>query len=156
MRRPFRAKGEGVAVALSQEEIELLGALPRILDSVGEVDDDPASDRLAPRAHQDDHTEAEYRQMVTEDMERGRTADREAFVATLRQGEMLDWEQAEAWLRVLGESRLVLAARVGISLDGWLPEDFPQRGEAFLVQYLGWLQESLVEALTPTLPPAAN
>jgi hypothetical protein len=84
------------------------------------------------------------------EMEQSRAADRSAFGITAEQasgGVTLSTPEAEAWLRVLGEARLVLAARAGIASDGWedeLPEADPSIA---LLHYLGWVQQSLAEVL---------
>jgi len=88
-------------------------------------------------------------------MAQSRAADRSAFALTVEQssrGVILSAGEAEAWMRVLAEARLVLASRLGIIEDGWeddLPEDDPP---VALLHYLGWLQQSLTETLEDYLP----
>ena len=151
MRQPFSYVDDGVLVGLSPDEVELLRALPRILDSVGDDQDDRASLRLNPAVHDDPVAAADYREIVEADLERERTVDRAAFTATLGHDQKLSFEDAEVWIRVIAEARIVLAARVGIEQDGWTHEDFPGDHDAVLVQYLAWLQDGLVASLTPTL-----
>ena len=151
MRQPFTYVDDGVLVGLAPEEVELLSALPRILESVGEVEGDPAAERLNPNVHEDPVAEAGFREIVQSDLDRERIVDRAAFVGSLREQQKLSFDDAGIWLRVIAEARLVLAARVGIDQDGWTHEDFPDDHDALFVQYLAWVQESLVEALTSTL-----
>ena len=151
MRQPFVHVDDGVLVGLAPEEVELLSALPRILESVGAEEGDPAAERLDPAVHEDAEAAADYRAIVGADMNRERIVDRAAFISTLRESEKLSFDDAEIWLRVIAEARLVIAARIGIQLDGWNHEDFEESHDALFVQYLGWVQESLVDALTPNL-----
>ncbi len=65
---------------------------------------------------------------------------------------VLDEEEAQAWLTVVGEARLVLAARLGIEEDGWEELLPPERPEVGALHFLGWLQSELVEALSEELP----
>ena len=48
-------------------------------------------------------------------------------------------------MRVIGEARLVLAARLGITEDGWEDDADP---EMALLGYLGYLQDGLVGVLS--------
>ena len=88
-------------------------------------------------------------------MAQSRAADRSAFALTVEQaprGVTLSPGESEAWLRVLGDTRLVLASRLGITDDGWedqLADDDPS---VALLHYLGWLQQSLAETLEGLLP----
>lgn len=128
----------------------MLGGLPALLDSVGVPADDPAAARLDPSPYPEDPTAAEeFRRLMGGELEQARSADRSRFSEWLERPEtaVLDDEQAGAWLRVLGESRLVLAARLGIEEDGWETGSPPGDPAVSLLHYLGWLQEELVEAL---------
>jgi hypothetical protein len=62
--------------------------------------------------------------------------------------ESLELEEAEAWMRVIGEVRLVLAGRLGIVTDGWEEDADPEQSpEMALLGYLGFLQDRLVSVL---------
>ena len=61
-------------------------------------------------------------------------------------------EDLEAFMRVVGEARLVLAARLGIEDDGWELEARPDDPEMALLGLLGWVQDSAVGFLTSLLP----
>jgi hypothetical protein len=51
-------------------------------------------------------------------------------------------------MRVVGEARIVLAGRLGIEEDGWEETASIEDPEVAMLHYLGYLQESLVEALS--------
>lgn len=151
-RRPIRRLGDGIHLRLSPAEADLLEVLPELLASLGDPAADPAAARLDPAAHPGDpEAEAEYRSLVDGEMEEARRRDRQVFSDTLTaapRGLVMDEEQAAAWLRVVGEARLVVAARLGVDEEGW--EQAPDQELAFL-HYLSWLQECLVEALEAAL-----
>lgn len=156
-RSPFRRTREGIDVRLGLAEREVLRAIPDLLSSVGDPGGDPAAARLSPSPYPDDPSAAaEYARLMDEELSRARQDDRAAFQAGMDDHRAsLEEEQAEAWLRVIGEARLVLASRLGIQEDGWegrMPESDP--GVA-LLHYLGWLQEQLIDVLAETLPEAS-
>jgi hypothetical protein len=146
MRRAFRRTGRGVAVRLSAAEVEILAALPEMLLAVSS--DEPAASRLDPVAHPNDpDAEAGYRELTAGMLDDARTRDRSEFAVTLG-NDLLSTSEADAWLRVIGEARLVLAARLGIEEDGW--EGGSGANESFEMSFLrllGALQEDLVAAL---------
>ncbi|OFW66196.1 MAG: hypothetical protein A2Z12_07310 [Actinobacteria bacterium RBG_16_68_21] len=144
MTEPFVRTGDGVRVHLSKAEIAVLRGLPEVIAADGD-----AGGRLDYRAHPDDPTaEARYRDLIGEDLNRLRAADRRAFTRGLGRGEVTV-EDAEAWMRVVGEARIVLAARLGITDDGWEDDARTTRDpEMALLAYLGYLQDALVTALS--------
>ena len=146
MSAPFRNLGSGIALDLTEMERRVLMLVPAVLDGVGAVGEDPAADRLDYRPHPDDPEAAEqYQDLIGDDLEVLRLEDRRAFSESIA-SPRLALDQAEAWLRVVGEARLVLAARVGITEDGWEanPVEDP---EMALLHMLGHLQDELIGAL---------
>lgn len=66
----------------------------------------------------------------------------------------LDEEQSTAWLRTLTDLRLALGTRLGVEEgdeEHWaaLPADDPRRHVHDVYAWLGWVQETLVRALSP-------
>jgi hypothetical protein len=156
MKPPFRAVAGQIELTMNPREAEALLLVPELLESVGRSGADPAAGRLDQAPYPDDPDAAsEYRRLMADEMAQSRAADRSAFALTVEQspeGVTLSSGEAEAWLRVLAEARLVLAARMGISEDGW-EEEFPVDDPAVsLLHYLGWLQGSLAETLERNLP----
>ena len=156
MRGPFRLVAGQIELTMDPREADALMLVPDLLESVGDPGSDPGADRLDQAPYPDDpEAAAEYRRLMADELVQSRAADRSAFSLTVEQspsGVTLSPGEAEAWLRVLAEGRLVLAARMGISEDGWedgLPEDDPA---ASLLHYLGWLQGSLAETLEGGIP----
>lgn len=164
-------------VQLFGEMIELLGpteppaapasadplAVELGLDDLGveqppaEIPADPALARLFPDAYpKDDQASAEFRRYTEGDL---RTAKRDRIRTALDSLEAgadgrfaLTEEQALCWLGALNDLRLVLGARFGLSDDGQepgadLPAEHPMQTLVPAYYYLGYLQESLLEAL---------
>ena len=130
--------------------------------------DDPVLARLFPTAYRDDEeAAAEFRRFTEGALRDSKAAGAVAIIDGLeeaglpteldRDGLMIDVElepaQAEVWLRSFTDLRLALATRLGVEEDDderWaaLPDDDP-RGQAHdIYQWVGYLQETLVEALS--------
>ena len=141
---PFTRMGDAVAVGLSQIEISVLGDLPELIVSEGD-----AEGRFAYVAHaEDDSAEARYQDLIGDDLDRLRATDRATFAICLGSKE-LSLEEAEAFMRVVGEARIVLATRLGVTEDGWEQEAAESRDPGMaLLGYLGYLQDALVGALS--------
>ncbi len=152
MTKPFTARRDRIRVHLSAQEADVLRELPLLLESVGSDEGDPAVARLSPSVYSaDPDADSEWRRFAQPDLDRGRATDRSAFLESLGRDE-LSTEEAEGWLRLIGEARLVLGARLGITEDGWTAEEPGADPVNALLHYLSWLQEGLVAALTRSLP----
>jgi hypothetical protein len=143
-------------VTLDEREIETLRLVTEILDSVGDAGDDPGAARLDVSPYpDDDEASFEFRRLMAPEVEQGRNADRSAFISSLEAGEHgeinLSAGEAEAWLVVIGEARLVLAARLGIEEEGWGADEDDLNPPMALLHYLSWVQGSLSEALLDQL-----
>lgn len=143
----FRPADGGIAVRLRPWERRLVGFAADLLDGLEQ--DDPAASRLRYVAHAGDpEAEERFRELTAGMLEEARTADRVAVRATLA-APMLTGDEAEAWLRVIGEARLFLAGRAGVEEDGWEDAGAPpgKSAEWALLHGLGYLQDRLVAAL---------
>lgn len=116
--------------------------------------EDPALARLFPDGYTDDpEAAADFRRYTEPGL---RSAKRQALrtaLATLApERVLLDDDQADAWLRALNDTRLVLGERLGVTED-WdeqvdaLPDDDPRLVMFFVYDRLTYLQETLVQAL---------
>ena len=131
----------------------MLRSLPRQLRELLGTGD-PSLRRLSPPAYPDDsRQEAEYRELVGDDLESQRRRALEVMEATI-DADRLDQEQISAWLGSLNDLRLVLGTRLDVTEEMYeegLPEE-DRRSPAFaLYLYLGWLEEQFVAALASSL-----
>ncbi len=156
MKRPFKSQPEGVRVQLPEGDLVFLRSLPELLEGVDSVTGDPAYVRLHVAAYPHDATaQDELEQVTGPDLDATRRADRESFLASLTKVQSgqtgLSMGEAEVWLRILGDSRLALAARLGIEEPGW--ENAGDGGDPAqaALGFLSYLQSELVDALMGSL-----
>lgn len=167
MNFPFEPHPDGVRVLVGDDRLLALEMIPDLLDSVGAAEGDPALRRLTPSAYlEDPAAQEEYGRLTQPELERERAADRrvlDELLAARKQdagGEpdepkVLGEEETAALLRVMNESRLTLAARLGIEDETW--EKAPDRPDRespamMLLRYLTYLQEALIETLAGPSP----
>ena len=130
--------------------------------------DDPVLARLFPTAYPDDpEAAAEFRRFTEGGLRDGKAARAAAIIDDLEEaglppeltqdGLMIDVEldqaRAEAWLRSFTDLRLALATRLEVEADDdarWaaLPDDDPRAQAHDIYQWVGYLQETLVDALS--------
>jgi hypothetical protein len=143
------------------------------LESLLEMDgplstpEDPVLARLLPDAYADDEAAGEFRRFTERTLrdqkaEQGRQVIQDLQAAGLpseveADGELIELDlaadQSQVWLRCLTDVRLALATRLGVADDDeeyWdsLPEDDPQAYLHDVYDWLGYVQETLVHALS--------
>lgn len=117
--------------------------------------------RLFPNAYsEDDEAAADFRRFTERGLRDAKVANAEVVLEALgdpshadRLDVVLEAGHEQAWLRTLNDIRLAIGTRLGVTEDDeerWnsLSEDDPDRYVHHLYLWLGWLQETLVEALT--------
>jgi Domain of unknown function (DUF2017) len=145
-----RGRNGEIKLRLREDERDLLQMLCAELRQ--RIDEDPGDEelrRLFPPAHQDDpDADAEYRRMVGSQLVGGRSRALDTVERTLEH-RSLSGEEAEAWLTVLNDLRLVLGTRLDVTedIDFNLGRGDPRAPELAVYAYLSWLQEQLVEAI---------
>jgi hypothetical protein len=145
--------------------------LEAMLNFTGPSDppDDPVLARLLPAAYRDDaDMAAEFRRYTESDLRDGKAATAGTMIDTLEEAGLpddvtgeeivdleLDAAQAMAWLKGFTDLRLALAVRLGIEDDEDahrlmedLPEEDPRSHLFAIYDWLGFLQETLVRALS--------
>ena len=142
-----------IVIQLSPNELELLRTMLAQYDELVQVDsDDPALERLFPVAYRDDpDAAAEFRQYTRSGLVDTKTAKAGAVAAALLGGSgddggsiALSDEEAERWLPVLTDLRLIVAERLGIRADDD-PVPADSLGEVY--DWLGQLQGYLIDAV---------
>jgi hypothetical protein len=125
--------------------------------------------RLFPDAYRaDDEAASEFRRFTERGLRESKAATAATVLASLATAEdlapdsaeageklriELDGDQSQAWLRTLTDLRLALGTRLGVTEDDqdtWLAldENDPRRHVHDVYDWLGWVQETLVRALT--------
>jgi len=144
--------------------------LEAMLDFSGPTSEpeDPVLQRLFPTAYpDDDETAAEFRRFTEGSLRDGKADAAARIIDALEEGGLpslleedglvidveLDEEEAIAWLRAFTDVRLALATRLGIEEgdeDYWhaLPGDDPRAQAHDIYEWVGYLQETLVDALS--------
>ena len=127
------------------------------LSSHVEPPDDPVLARLLPDAYSGDaEAAAEFRRYTEESLRSGKVASAQVVLASLPPagGEVrLSEPECQQWLRALNDVRLALSVRLGITdededLTESLAVDDPRSAYLWVYQWLAYLQDSLLEALT--------
>ena len=146
---PFLPVPDGILVTLTPEDLELLSQLPEFLASLGDPASDPAAARLrAPVYREDDDESEEWWRLMADEFREARAADRSAFEMILESasaGTVASVAEAEAFLRVVNESRLALAARLGVEEEGDM--ELLEEDDQGALDYLAGIQQLLVVAL---------
>lgn len=147
----FRAVPQGIEISLIGPEIAVLYQLGSLLGAAGVDKNDPARARLTPQVYPDDERASrDFDRLAEKERVEVRSADREVFNEGLDSAVggpvVLTDAEAAAWARVLGEARVVLAARKGLFESG-LPDSPGKDPEVALVSFLGILLEQLVKEM---------
>lgn len=125
-----------------------------------EVPDDPALQRLFPNAYpHDPEASSDFRRFTQGDMWQSKIAAAETVHQALAATDagtrpvQIGPDQVDAWLKCLTNLRLVLAARLGISdmesaeRAAAVSDDDPRAFMISVYEWLGFAQETLVDAL---------
>lgn len=144
---------DGFIMELVAEERALLLDLAQQLDEVLSDEEDPARSRLTPEAYEaDPEASAEFNRLVSEDiiaLKRDAAGTLSAVLMAHEENAVITRAQALSCMRALGDLRLILAERMGITLA--TPEVHAEHESAnleSLYDWLGYLQECFVLALT--------
>jgi hypothetical protein len=138
------------------------------LDGPTTEPEDPVLARLFPTAYQDDEeAAAEFRRFTEGSLRDGKAAGAACIIDTLEEAGLptepildqrlvidveLDPSTAIVWLKAFTDLRLALATRLGVEQDDddyWaaLPDDDPRAQAHDIYQWIGALQETLVDAM---------
>lgn len=168
--KPFRRARDGAIVAVfEREEADVIARLAaesaELVESVRSGVDpasDPALLRLLPDAYPEDaEASAEFRRFTTDGLAERKSLNAVTVVESLsaahasgkagRVEVRLDADDASAWMRAVGDIRLVLAARLGIVEDGDDGEVHDEESALLraIYDWLAYVQDTLVGALMP-------
>ena len=143
--------------------------LERLLDFSGPIaePEDPVLARLFPTAYPDDvEAAADFRRFTESSLRDGKAGAAAAVIDSLEEAGLpqepaegvfidleLDTADAMTWMRSFNDMRLAIATRLGVEEgdeDYWhsLPEDDPEGQVHDIYEWIGYLQETLVSALS--------
>ena len=156
-RRIFEPTAAGFIINLRSDELELV---TRLIGELRELllTNDPRSEpllrRLFPPAYHlagDAEADAEYQRLMREELVASRLTAIEEADRLINSGTALDDEAMQGLLQSLNAVRLVLGTLLDVGEmhdPGEVREDDPMIGEHHLYQFLSFLLESAVEALS--------
>jgi len=155
-RRVLPSRRGDFELRIPHDERAVLRTLPAHLRDLLHSED-PALARLFPPGYADDPIRnAEYEQLVRDDLVAGKLSSVQIMEATL-DAERVTEEELLAWLGAVNDLRLVLGTRLDVTEEfeiEQLSENDPEAPAYALYYYLGWLEEQVVEALAEGLDPA--
>jgi Domain of unknown function (DUF2017) len=143
----------------SQDDAGTVEDLEAQLGLTGETEppDDPVLARLFPDGYKDDpEASAEFRRYTQESLRSAKIACAQAVLESLPPGGgdiRLSEPECQLWLRALNDVRLALSVRLGITDEDEDPTedlalDDPRSVYMLAYQWLAYLQDSLIEALS--------
>jgi uncharacterized protein DUF2017 len=148
----IEARADGTyRVELSEDERSVLASLPGQLREALDAGE-PTLYRLFPPAHADDDTaNAEYATLVGPGLVDGKLRALAELERTA-QATSLDEDELGAWLGALESLRLALGTQLDVTDEGSsLDLDDPDAPRLALYQWLSWLQDEVVSALSEGL-----
>ncbi|MSO57559.1 MAG: DUF2017 family protein [Thermoleophilia bacterium] len=155
--RGIKPGGGAYKVVIPVEERQVLAALSgQLLDALDA--DEPTLYRLFQPAYTDDaKANREYRELVGRSLKEGKRAALTALKRTA-DATRLTGEELETWLGAVESLRLALGTQLNVNEEshGPIDPDDPDAPRRALFQWLSWLQEEIVEALTTSLPSREN
>ena len=153
----FDRTSTGVHIGLEEHEAGLLRQLADEMSTLLEVDigADPVNKRLFPDAYESESDSAAFRELVGDELRSDKGKALEHLRSTIgEEGEVaadLSEDEASSWLRVINDIRLAIGTRndvteetMGDEID---PED-PESAGLLVLHWLGWIQESMLKALS--------
>jgi hypothetical protein len=142
-----RTRSGSYQVNLGPGERRVLASLAPQLRQLLADPDQPGLRRLFPPAYgadADAEHQEEYRRLMTEDLVERHGAALDTLASTA-EAEELTAEQVEAWMLALNHLRLVIGTRLDVTEEDEPAGDDPEHQ---LYYFLGYLQESVVQALS--------
>jgi hypothetical protein len=150
----FRPVPGGAAAYFEQAQA---GVIRSLVSQIAElVSADSTAAEVAESGEGGDALEAQFRRYTEESLRTAKVAAAQTVLASLPSagGDVrLSEMECQQWLRALNDVRLALSVRLGITdenedLSEHLAADDPRSAYVWVYQWLAYLQDSLIEALT--------
>jgi hypothetical protein len=150
-----RAQDGSIELRLEEYEAEIIRRLCGEMRLLLEADlprADPVTDRLFPRAHEDQKDEEAYRELVGTTLRDYKLEALEAVEADIGEDGAavvtLEGEGRERWLTFLTDTRLALGTRLEVTEETMAQEPEPDSPDAIalsVLHWVGWIQEQILE-----------
>ena len=158
-----KVEGEGLRIELGGDEAELLRRLTgelRLLLEADVPDTDVVKQRLFPAAYLDPEDTEEFRNLVGDDLHAVKVESLRAVTERLgKSGPLVSSipdDETTSWLTLLTDLRLAIGTRMDVDeakMEADLDEGDPEAPAMSVLHWLGWVQESMLRALTETPIP---
>jgi hypothetical protein len=158
----FTADGAAIRCVLDADEARLLMRLLAELRAVieSETPGDPVTERLFPAAYEDRDDQAAYQDLVGDQLRTEKLEAIRVIESVIGAGPVdmpVPASEIGGWLPVLSDLRLAIGARLDVDEskmgDPIDPND-PDAAPMSILHWLGWMQESLLDALRRSEEPA--
>jgi hypothetical protein len=157
---PIARVRDGFAFNIGDDERQLVARLLTELSQllVGESDD-PRLVRIFPPAYHladDAEADAEYQRLMREELVASRLTGITTVNGALQSTDVVDEETMVAFVQAINGLRLVLGTMLDVSEDldpDDIDDDDPQAGEHHLYNFLSWLLDWAVRALSEPVSP---
>jgi hypothetical protein len=146
--------GSGAVVVLDKSErkliADLIDSMLELLDDGGR--DDPAVERLFPDAYGPEAEARAWHDLVGDELQRHKVSSLESVKGALKRDRIeLDEAEIQRWLSALNDMRLAIGARLEVTeemMGAELAHDDPRAPTLAVLHWLGWLQESMLQAIS--------
>ncbi len=129
---------------------ELIDSMLDLLDNGGRTD--PAVERLFPDAYGSEAEAGAWHDLVGDELQRGKVSSLTSLKGALKRGRIeLDEAEIQMWLSALNDVRLAIGARLEVTeemMGAELARDDPRAPTLAVLHWLGWLQESMLQAIS--------
>ncbi len=151
----FEPTPNGARLALDAMETQLLRQLTdELLTIVEHPERNAVHDRLFPAAFDDPDEEAKYKDLVRDDLERHKLEAFGLVKASLgkrRTDVTIEGDDFETWIQCLTDLRLAIGTGLDVDEERMSRDPNPSDPDAqamFVLHWLGFLQQGLIEART--------
>jgi hypothetical protein len=147
-------RGRSVLFRFDEHErkllVDLIDSLLEMLDDGGR--DEPALQRLFPDAYDSDAEAAAWHDLVGDELHRNKVSSLQSVRETVTSSGQFKLEESEVqvWLSALNDVRLAIGARLEVTeemMGAELARDDPRAPTLAVLHWLGWLQESMLQAM---------
>jgi hypothetical protein len=149
---------EGLRASLDQDEATLLRHLIDEMKTLLEADlprVDPVTARLFPDAHEDTEEAESYRSLIGHELRTAKLEALEAVSSRLGKSGALETsipeDEVTPWLTLVNDLRLAIGTRLEVDetkMGSELDPEHPDTPAMSVLHWLGWVQESILTAMT--------